>query len=213
MSLDVKFISLDLKGLILIELTVRRDERGFFAERFHAVQFEQYGLPTQFVQDNHSRSVPGVLRGLHYQHNPSQGKLIGVTRGRVWDVVVDIREDSPTFGKYSGIELSDKNGWLLWVPPGFAHGFCVLGEEPADVMYKVDSLYHAEGEGGLYWKDPDLAIPWPVKDPIVSPKDQWLSSFATYKAAPVQWELEFVPGQKLRQAEALLDSARTQSIK
>ena len=181
-------IPLNLKGLMLIDLDIRRDARGYFMERFHTAKFEEIGLPTNFVQENHSRSLPGVLRGLHYQHTPAQGKLVGVTHGRIWDVTVDLRVDSPTFGMQWSIELSDANGRLLWVPAGFAHGFCVVGDEPADVVYSVDAYYNVEGEGGIYWDDPDLRIEWPVKDPIVSQKDQWLPRFAHYKAAPVDWE-------------------------
>ena len=188
-------VPLELNGLMLIELNVRRDGRGFFMERFQAAKFEELGLPTNFVQENHSRSLPGVLRGLHYQHAPAQGKLIGVTRGRIWDVAVDLRADSPTFGRHSTLELSDANGRLLWIPPGFAHGFCVLGDEPADVVYSVDAFYNADGEAGIFWADPDLAIAWPVKNPIVSQKDQWLARFAEYKAAPVNWKDPVLPGR------------------
>jgi dTDP-4-dehydrorhamnose 3,5-epimerase len=139
-----------------------------------------------FIQDNHSRSKPGVIRGLHYQVNPSQGKLVGVIRGKIWDVVVDLRKDSPTYGKWEGVELSDENGRLLWVPPGFAHGFCVLGQEDADVMYKVDAPYSPKTEGGIRFDDPDLKIEWPVKDgAIVSPKDRVLPGFAEYAQNPL----------------------------
>src|SRR5262249_8496881 len=126
-----------LQGLKIIKLAVHKDDRGFFVERFHAQRIAKTGIPMQFMQDNHSRSEPGVLRGLHYQHNPAQGKLVGVIRGRVWDVAVDIRSQSPTFGQYEAVELSGDNGMLFWIPPGFAHGFCVLGSEPADMLYKV----------------------------------------------------------------------------
>jgi dTDP-4-dehydrorhamnose 3,5-epimerase len=183
----MKATPLELNGLVLIELLVHKDARGFFTERFHAAKFEEFGLPTRFVQDNHSRSLPGVLRGLHFQHTPAQGKLIGVIHGHIWDVAVDLRRASPTLGRHSALELSGANGQLLWIPPGFAHGFCVLGDEPADVIYSVDSVYNPEGEGGIFWDDPELAIPWPVKNPIVSKKDQWLGAFATYKSLPTQW--------------------------
>jgi dTDP-4-dehydrorhamnose 3,5-epimerase len=182
--------SLGLQGLLLIRLQVYRDERGFFVERFQAHRFREQGLPTNFVQDNHSRSAPGVLRGLHYQNDPAQGKLVGVIRGRIWDVAVDIRVGSPTFGQSVGIELSDTNGLLLWVPPGFAHGFCVLGNEAADLLYKVDAPYNAAGEGGLHWADPDLAIAWPVSNPVVSAKDERLTSFAHYRAQPAFSDLD-----------------------
>jgi dTDP-4-dehydrorhamnose 3,5-epimerase len=192
----MKASPLDLPDLMLIELTIRGDARGFFVERFHADRFEELGLPGHFVQDNHSRSAPGVLRGLHYQFNPPQGKLVGATRGRIWDVAVDIRPASPSFGKSAGIELSDQNGRLLWIPPGFAHGFCVLGDEPADVVYKVDAVYNPQGEGGLHWNDPDLAIPWPVARPLVSQRDECQSSFASYKTQPILW----IPAPRKRSA-------------
>lgn len=177
----------DIEGLAFIELEIRGDSRGFFTERFHADRFRHSGLPSSFVQDNHSRSAPGVLRGMHFQYDPPQGKLVGVLRGRIWDVVVDIRPQSPTFGLTAGFELSDQKGLVLWIPPGFAHGFCVLGEEPADVLYKVDAYYSEGGEGGIHWADAELAISWPVTDPIVSPKDRSLPSFASYRDNPIEW--------------------------
>jgi len=177
----MKVTPLRMKGLLLIELAIHRDERGFFAERFHLAEFAARGLPTHFVQDNHSRSAPGVLRGLHVQQDPPQGKLVGVTRGRICDVTVDLRPESATFGRHCRLELSDVNGRMLWIPAGFAHGFCVLGDEPADVVYKVDAPYNPAGESGIVWDDPDLAIPWPVKAPILSARDEWLSSFAAYQ--------------------------------
>ena len=183
----MKVILLDIKGLILVQLKIIGDPRGFFTERFHEEQFLNLGLPVHFVQDNHSRSGPGVLRGLHYQYDPPQGKLVGVARGRIWDVAVDIRPKSPSFGKSAALELSDMNGRLLWIPPGFAHGFCVLGDEPADVYYKVTSYYNNAGEGGIIWDDEELSIDWPVKNPIVSNRDSSLESFVRYKDHPVHW--------------------------
>jgi dTDP-4-dehydrorhamnose 3,5-epimerase len=183
-------VELGLSGLLVIELEVHADDRGFFVERFRADRFAALGLPDRFVQDNHSRSRPRVLRGLHYQRGPAQGKLVGVTRGRVWDVAVDLRSGSPTFGRHAGVELSGENGRLLWVPPGFAHGFCVLGDEPADVLYKVDAAYNPAGEGGVHWADRDLAIRWPVADPLVSPRDHRLESFPRYCERPAGWERE-----------------------
>src|SRR5262245_29671125 len=123
----MKATHLDLKGLILFSLPVHSDARGFFVERYQSERFAEHLPCEHFVQDNHSRSIPGVLRGLHYQTDPAQGKLVGTIRGRIWDVAVDIRTDSPTFGKSFGVELSDENGLALWIPAGFAHGFCVLG--------------------------------------------------------------------------------------
>ena len=175
---------LELPGLLLVELDVHGDDRGFFVERFNVEEFRTAGLPTNFVQDNHSRSRPGVVRGLHYQHTPTQGKLVGVTRGRIWDVVLDIRPDSPTCGHTQSTELSDMNGRLLWIPPGFAHGFCVLGDTPADLLYKVDTPYNPDGEGGILWNDPELAIAWPADDPIVSARDQTMPTFAEHRRAP-----------------------------
>jgi dTDP-4-dehydrorhamnose 3,5-epimerase len=172
-------------GPKLIELKIFNDDRGFFTERYQEARFKDLGLPESFVQDNHSRSKPGVIRGLHYQHSPSQGKLVGVIRGRIWDVIVDIRKDSPTYGQWDSVELSDENGLLLWVPGGFAHGFCVLGSEDADVIYKVNVPYSPKTEGGITYSDPTLQIQWPVKNPIVSSKDQILSSFADYQKNPM----------------------------
>jgi dTDP-4-dehydrorhamnose 3,5-epimerase len=178
----MKTTRLELPGLVLISPTMYRDARGFFLERFNLEQFWDHDLPTQFLQDNHSRSFPRVLRGLHFQRHPAQGKLVGVTRGAIWDVTVDLRPDSLTFGKAQGIRLSSEDGQMLWIPDGFAHGFCVLGHEPADVYYKVDALYNPNGEGGIRWDDPDLAIAWPVRRPIISERDKLLGSFASFKA-------------------------------
>lgn len=180
----MKVTHLKPEGLILVELVMRRDERGFFLERFQVDRFRENGLPVDYVQDNHSRSAPGVLRGLHYQYDPPQGKLVGVAHGSIWDVAVDVRANSPTCGQSFGIELSDANGLMLWVPPGFAHGFCVLGDEPADVLYKVDAHYNPEGEGGIFWDDPDLGIDWPIKPAIVSNRDTQLQRFADYRRNP-----------------------------
>jgi dTDP-4-dehydrorhamnose 3,5-epimerase len=174
-----------LSGLKLIELKIYGDDRGFFTERYVAERFVGYGLPERFIQDNHSRSKPGVIRGLHYQTDPAQGKLVGVIRGKIWDVAVDLRKDSPTFGQWEAFELSDENGRLLWIPAGFAHGFCVLGNEDADVMYKVDVVYSPKTEGGILYSDPDLKIEWPVKEPIVSGKDKVLPGFASYSKNPL----------------------------
>lgn len=165
-----------LPGLAILELKTYRDERGFFVERYRKDWLEGLGI-TSLVQDNHSRSAPGVLRGLHYQIDPPQGKLVGVIRGRIWDVVVDLRRGSPTFGKSYGVELSESNGLVLWVPYGFAHGFCVLGDSEADVIYKVTGYYNPKTEGGVRWNDPDLRIEWPVKEPRVSPRDVALPLF------------------------------------
>lgn len=179
----MKVSRLQLPGIALIELPIFRDPRGFFIERYHEQRFQAGGLP-HFCQDNHSRSVPGTLRGLHYQYQPPQGKLIGVTRGEIWDVVVDIRPESATYGTYLTVELNDRDGRCLWIPAGFAHGFCVTGREDADVIYKVDQPYVPSSEGGILWSDPELDIPWPVRQPLVSERDQQLPAFSAYREHP-----------------------------
>ena len=176
-----------LDGLMVVELDKFGDERGFFMERYSSAKFAEHGLPTNFVQDNHSRSSPGVLRGLHYQSQPAQGKLVGVTRGKILDVAVDIRPESKTLGQYFAIELSDMKANLLWIPPGFAHGFCVLGEEMADVLYKTTTLYNAEGEGGIAWNDPDIGVEWPIENATISGRDQNGQSFKEYLESPPKW--------------------------
>lgn len=173
---------LSIPDVVLIQPTLFRDNRGFFLERFHEKKFKDAGLPHSFIQDNYSRSIPGVLRGLHYQLNPDQGKLVGVTRGKIWDVAVDIRKNSPTFGKYVAHELDAENQNQLWIPGGFAHGFYVLGDEPADVLYKVTEFYNPAKESAIVWNDPELKIQWPLKSPpLLSPKDEKAQSFAEYR--------------------------------
>ncbi|MEO5902809.1 MAG: dTDP-4-dehydrorhamnose 3,5-epimerase [Gemmatimonadaceae bacterium] len=159
-----------LPGVLVLEPRVFRDERGFFIETFSTREAKQTGMSETFVQDNHSRSSRGVLRGLHYQLHSPQGKLIHVARGSVFDVAVDIRLGSPYFGKWFGIELNDENLKSLWVPPGFAHGFCVLSET-ADVTYKCTDLYDANDDRGVAWNDPMIGIEWPNVAPLVSSKD------------------------------------------
>ena len=159
-----------MPGILLIEPKVFGDERGFFMESYRRDVFGENGIPA-LVQDNHSRSVKGTLRGLHYQHPHGQGKLIRVTTGAVYDVLVDVRRGSPTFGKWEGHELTEDNKRQLWVPPGFAHGFCVLSDI-ADFLYKCSDYYHPESEHTLLWNDPDVGIEWPVEEPILSEKDK-----------------------------------------
>lgn len=166
----MNIIQTELAGVVIIELRSFKDSRGYFFEIFQAERYSQYGLPTQFVQDNFSRSSKNVIRGLHYQLERPQGKLVCVTQGQVLDVVVDVRVGSPTFGKSIAVELSDQNFRQLYIPPGFAHGFCVLSER-ADFIYKCTDYYYPAGERGILWNDPDLQIPWPIKDPILSEKD------------------------------------------
>jgi len=169
--MSLRFTPTDLAGVILIEPQVFRDDRGFFLETFRADKYGDAGIPTTFVQDNHSSSVKGTLRGLHLQWRRPQGKLVRVIRGEIWDVAVDIRRDSPTFGRWTAATLSAENFHQLYVPPGCAHGFCVLSDV-ADVEYKCTALYDPSGEAGVAYNDPALAIPWPVTEPILSPRDQ-----------------------------------------
>lgn len=159
-----------------------KDSRGFFFEAFRVDQFRELGLPEEFVQDNHSGSVRGVLRGLHFQWNPPMGKLMRVTRGSAFLVAVDIRKGSPTLGKWIGIESSAENRRQVWAPAGFARGFCVLSEF-AEIQYKCTGIYNSQCESGIIWNDPEIGIEWPISDPILSSKDtdaqtllQWLDS-------------------------------------
>lgn len=169
----MKFSPTPIAGLLIFEPRIFPDSRGLFTERFKASVFKEQGVGG-FVQDNFSRSKPAVLRGLHFQTEPPQGKFVSCLRGRIWDVAVDLRKGSPTFGKYFGVELSGENLKSLWIPAGFAHGFCVLGDEEADVYYKCTGEFNAATDGGVRWNDPAFGIEWPLKDPIVSEKDQKL---------------------------------------
>jgi len=168
----MKIIQTDLPEVLLLEPKVFGDARGFFMESYNQRVFEELGLPTQFVQDNHSRSQKGVLRGIHYQLKQPQGKLIRVLSGAVFDVAVDLREDSPDFGRWVGMELSAENQKMAWIPPGFGHGFLVLSEH-ADFLYKTTDFYLPAHERCLRWDDPDVGIDWPLQgEPLVSAKDQ-----------------------------------------
>jgi len=168
------FKRLDLSEVILVETKVFADDRGFFLENFKESIFTSNGINTKFVQENFSHSVKGVLRGLHYQINPkAQAKLVMAFRGEIFDVVVDIRKNSPTYGEWIGEILSEQNHKILYIPEGFAHGFCVLSEE-ADVLYKVNQEYSPEHEKGIIWNDPEINIMWPIDNPILHEKDQKL---------------------------------------
>jgi dTDP-4-dehydrorhamnose 3,5-epimerase len=169
----MKVVKTDIPDVLLIEPQVFGDERGFFYESYNEKAFlEKLGISSHFVQDNHSRSVKNVLRGLHYQINQPQGKLVRVVVGSVFDVAVDLRKSSTTFGKWVGFYLTAENKHQLWIPPGFAHGFVVLSEY-AEFLYKTTDYYAPQYERTLLWNDPDLAISWPIEDePIVSAKDK-----------------------------------------
>jgi dTDP-4-dehydrorhamnose 3,5-epimerase len=166
-----EFVPLDLNGVVLVKPRVFGDERGFFLELYKHSDYLRAGIAGHLVQDNYSRSSRGVLRGLHYQKRPkAQGKLVTCLRGTIYDVAVDITRGSPAFGKWVGVELSDENRYLLYVPHGFAHGFQVLSES-AEVMYKCTDEYAPAEDRGIIWNDPDIGVAWPLKDPVLSDKD------------------------------------------
>ncbi len=165
------FTRLQIPDVILIEPHVHGDARGFFVETYKQSEFAAAGIPDVFVQHNHSHSPYGVLRGLHYQLHPmAQGKLLSVAAGEIFDVAVDIRRGSPTFGQWVGVTLSADNHHLLYVPPGFAHGFCVVSDM-ADLLYQVTAEYSQVHERSILWNDPDIGIVWPVAEPLLSPRD------------------------------------------
>jgi dTDP-4-dehydrorhamnose 3,5-epimerase len=177
----VKIIDLELSGLKLIQPTVFADERGFFLETYNEPRYRAAGIDVHFQQDNHSRSIKGTLRGLHYQSKPGQAKLVRVATGRIWDVAVDIRPESSTFGRWHAVELNDQERKQLFVPVGFAHGFCVLSDF-AEVQYKVSTPYDAATECGIAYADPDLNVAWPIASPLLSARDQQAESFASFRA-------------------------------
>lgn len=172
--------SLKIPDIKLIKLKTFFDNRGFFTERFQMEKFKALQLPTHFVQDNFSRSNHKVLRGLHFQTEPQQGKLVTCLQGEIFDVCVDVRKSSPTYGQHISVVLNGNEPSCLWIPAGFAHGFCVLSATGADVMYKVDSAYNPKTEGCISWNAKDLNIAWPIKDPILSDKDA--KGFDSYTA-------------------------------
>jgi dTDP-4-dehydrorhamnose 3,5-epimerase len=167
----LKVLESSLDGVCIIEPAVYGDARGFFTETYNMERYRAAGLGQPFVQDNLSFSVRGTLRGLHYQHPHDQAKLVMAVKGEIFDVAVDIRWGSPRFGQWVGIRISEDNKRQVFIPEGFAHGFCVLSET-AIVTYKCSDLYHPGSEGGLLWNDPDLGIDWPVEDPLISDKDR-----------------------------------------
>lgn len=168
----MKVIATEIPDVVILEPKVFRDERGYFIETFNRETFREMNLPCDFVQDNHSWSESGVLRGLHYQLRHVQGKLVRVVEGEVFDVAVDLRRSSPTFARWVGVTLSGENHRMLWIPPGFAHGFLVT-KQPAHFLYKVTAKYDADSERTIVWNDPDLSITWPVGSPlVVSGKDR-----------------------------------------
>lgn len=176
----MEVVKTPIDGVLLIKPKVWGDARGYFVETWQKTRYEEAGIKFLFVQDNHSKSSYGILRGLHFQKTFPQGKLVSVSLGSVFDVAVDIRRDSPTFGQWYGVELTQENQWQLWISPGLAHGFAVTSET-AHFHYKCTELYHPEDEGSICWNDPDLNINWPISNPVLSEKDTKAPSFAQYR--------------------------------
>jgi len=167
----VRVVPTGLPGVLVVEPAVHRDARGFFLETYHAAKYAESGIALPFVQDNHSLSRRGTLRGLHAQRRHVQGKLVRCLRGAIFDVAVDIRRGSPHFGRWAGVQISGDDFRQAWIPPGFAHGFLVLSEE-AEVEYKCTDLYHPEDEIAIAWNDPDVGVEWPTAEPVLSERDR-----------------------------------------
>ena len=188
--MKINIESTHLNGLAVLRPEVFEDQRGFFLEAYRADQFRQLGLPDRFVQDNHSGSTRGVLRGLHFQWEPRMGKLMRVTAGTAFLVAVDIRKGSPSVGQWYGIEVSAENRLQVWAPAGFARGFCVLSEF-AELQYKCTGTYSNTGESGIAWNDPAIGIEWPIDQPILSGKDARAQSLAEWHARPESDQLTY----------------------
>ena len=182
--MDIHVSKTDLEGALIVDTDFARDERGFFIEAYHRQRYAEHGIAADFVQDNHSRSAKGVLRGIHYQDMTApMGKLVRCTTGAILDVAVDLRAGSPTFGRWTAIELTAETMRQFWVPVGFGHAFLAL-IDGAEVQYRCSGYYAPQAEAVIAWDDPDLAIDWPVRDPILSARDQRGTSFAAYRQAP-----------------------------
>jgi len=181
--MEIKIETRELNGLVVLVPEVFQDSRGFFMETFREDQFKSHGLPYSFVQDNHSRSAKGVVRGLHFQWEPPMGKIMRVPLGAAFLVAVDIRKGSPTLGKWFGIEVSAENRRQVWAPAGFARGFCVLSEV-AEIQYKCTGLYNSKAESGIRWDDPEIGINWPLADVQLSEKDRKAQTLAQWLATP-----------------------------
>jgi dTDP-4-dehydrorhamnose 3,5-epimerase len=182
--MKINIESRELNDVVVLVPEVFQDSRGFFLESFREDQFKEIGLPTHFVQDNHSRSVKGTVRGLHFQWEPPMGKLMRVTLGTAFLVAVDIRHGSPTLGKWAGITASAENRRQVWAPAGFARGFCVVSDH-AEIQYKCTGLYNNKAESGILWNDPAIGIEWPVTDPILSDKDRKAQTLAQWLESPL----------------------------
>lgn len=182
--MEIKIESRHLNDVVVLVPEIFQDSRGFFMETFREDQFKALGLPSHFVQDNNSRSVKGVLRGLHFQWDPPMGKLMRVPLGSAFLVAVDIRKGSPTLGKWFGIEASAENRRQVWAPAGFARGFCVLSDL-AEIQYKCTGLYNPKGESGIRWDDPEIGVKWPTTNALLSEKDKKAQTLAQWLASPL----------------------------
>lgn len=185
-----------LGDIVVVAPQVFGDDRGFFLEAFRADQFAALGLPTEFPQDNHSRSSKGVVRGLHFQWDPPMGKLMRVTHGAAYLVAVDVRKGSPTLGKWFGMEASESNKKMVWAPYGFARGFCALTDD-CEVQYKCTGIYNPYGEAGIYYADPAIGIEWPLRDVQVSEKDQHAPTLAEWLQSPLSDHIPYLPAMTL----------------
>jgi dTDP-4-dehydrorhamnose 3,5-epimerase len=182
-AMEIKIESRFLRDVVVLVPDVFQDVRGFFMETFREDQFQANGLPTHFVQDNHSRSTRGVLRGLHFQWDPPMGKLMRVSLGSAFLAAVDIRKGSPTLGRWVGVEASAENRRQVWAPAGFARGFCVLSDV-AEIQYKCTGIYNNKGESGISWDDPEIGIEWPIQDVLLSEKDRNAQTLAQWLSRP-----------------------------
>jgi dTDP-4-dehydrorhamnose 3,5-epimerase len=185
-----------LTDVVVLVPGIFTDDRGFFSETFRTDQFKLLGLPTEFVQDNHSRSAKGVVRGLHFQWDPPMGKLMRVTVGSAFLVAVDIRKGSPTLGKWVGIECTADNRRMVWSPAGFARGFCSLADD-TEIQYKCTGLYNGKAEGSIRWNDPEIGIAWPFADVVVSSKDSVACTLAKWLASPASDNFAYSPAAEL----------------
>lgn len=190
--MQIRIESRSIADVVVLVPEVFQDNRGFFTETFRADQFKELGLPTEFVQDNHSRSAKGVIRGLHFQWEPPMGKLMRVTAGKAFLVAVDIRKGSPTLGRWSGIEASAENRRMVWAPAGFARGFCALADG-TEIQYKCTGIYNAQSEAAILWNDPAIGVQWPLNDPLISAKDGSARTLADWLASPESENFQYSP--------------------
>ena len=197
--MQIRVEARSLGDVLTVVPEIFQDRRGFFTETFRADQFKDLGLPTEFVQDNHSRSAKGVVRGLHFQWEPPMGKLMRVTVGSAFLVAVDIRKGSPTLGQWVGVEASAENRRCVWAPAGFARGFCALSEG-TEIQYKCTGLYNNQAESAIRWNDPDIGIKWPLSDALVSDKDRKARTLADWLASPDSENFQYIVESELQTA-------------